>query len=488
MVFYFLAVRPWVEDMNKIACIEIAGNRKVNLSDVKSITCLMNRPAMPIRNITFKYEDSGGHTSDGSGEKPINVDETLGETLKRMKKGESLKDHIRRRGSAAGMNNSKKKNGKQKQKAVSSNNSQTGSKKAVKAAKWKRNTSEQSIPKSALPQSQPSEASSSAELAVRATPPTIVVDDDDEGDLASLKSEKSNRSFRRIKIKNLLQEKLRTSLAFGREPVVEFEFDANEFFGGSDNSDITETQNSHDIIQVPGIEKAVKEEQLEAEIKEEQDAEKEEAEGQPIKSCMKVSTLDESLQSLDRPSLPPLRRRSLDAPPSVPSRRKSFSTEDAKNVFGGLDKDGLSDTTSYSRDDSIASRDGRLRWGSIVIREYSQCLGDNPACSNGVPLQLDWDYRLMDTVLLDEFEKAREPNRQSDNMSLRIPSSYRQALMFKLGYSASEMAAVNRVKQRDQKRRIQTVSRLKYMSFGERVEKMAKVFPAAAAQTAQRAS
>lgn len=472
MVFYFLAVRHWVKDVNKVACIEIAGNRKVNLSDVKSITCLMNRPAMPIRNITFKQEDAASASASikrRGNDGPISMDETLGETLQRLKKGEDLKKHVRRRGATSNVTNNKRH-----QQQPGLQNRKGASSKTPASSRWQRDkakrASEPALSKTSLAETAALESAPAHETVAGAPPSTGVVTDYDTDDVASTKSFKN---FRRGKIKNLLQEKLKTSLTFGREPVIEFDFDANDFFGGSESSDITASQDSYDVFAGP----AAKDEEPEKEEKVKAKEPKEEGpERQNRKSAMKVSTLEESLLVATR-NHPMCRLRTSDTAPVAPPRRRSFATTIDSNDDSS-DSSDLISYPAYPGDDSVvSSRDGRLRWGNIVIREYSQCLGDNPACSNGVPLQLDWDYQLLDIVRLDEFEAAREISRQN-KASLRMPSSYRKALMLKLGYTASDLAAVNRIKIRDQKRRIQTVARLKYMAFGERVENMVKVFPA----------
>ena len=103
MPFYFLAVRPWVNDMKKVACIELAGPNNgsgtlMDLSDVTSVNDLMVKKAIPIRNFTFKYakdlekgEARGGIMVSDFERITGRKDETLGELLEREKAARKLK-------------------------------------------------------------------------------------------------------------------------------------------------------------------------------------------------------------------------------------------------------------------------------------------------------------------------------------------------------------------------------------------------------------
>ena len=493
--------------MEKVACIEIAGNRKVNLSNIESITCLMNRPALPIRNITWKTkEGSEGVTTycdddDNSVEAPIRADETLGETLKRMKKGETLKDAMQRRGSTREGDIGKRRQVAQPKKLPPKQPLQQNKKKAISNTTEMQDDSQSDRKQAAKPKitsKHTRSVTSPPQLPQESLrPPSSAVADGTDAPLSP--SGKDEQGIRQRKIKNRLQEKLRASLSLRREHSIDFEFDANAFFGDAvespEPSQVSEMQGPVDHGRSPALHRTAaavgkKNSYTKKKKRREKDMHESGEQQASVKSCLRRRSSLEPINKTELTAASIRMSSSLDASLAVPDQEGSFSTEDAKKVFGGghnNSRDALCDsaTSMCSEDDSIQSQKvfrPSLRWGSIDIREYSQCLGDNPACAKGVPLQLDWDYTTLGTVSLDDFERVRAPTRESA-MSLRISSSYRQELMFKLGYTASDMAAVNRVKLRDQKRRIQTVARLKYVSFGERMEQMVKIFP-----TAQRAN
>jgi hypothetical protein len=63
----------------------------------------------------------------------------------------------------------------------------------------------------------------------------------------------------------------------------------------------------------------------------------------------------------------------------------------------------------------------------IEIREYSRCLGNNPATTHGPSLSIDWDYSEARTFGLEEYENSRPPRRISSQML--IPGSVRETII-----------------------------------------------------------
>jgi len=212
-----------------------------------------------------------------------------------------------------------------------------------------------------------------------------------------------------------------------------------------------------------------------------------------IRGILKVTT------SYDERS----RRSSEDNPPAMPPRRESFvnleyygaandeeedafdtehdSTESTldfdETKFLGLFADDDKEDDIDKAQDARLSEQTRLRFGIIEVREYTQCLGDNPACSTGPPIQLSWEYQVAERHSVDDFERMRQPERRGD-VSLRIPNPYRQYLLLKLGYTPAELAKANRLKTKAQQQRVQTIARLDYMKYDERVESMTrKIMP-----------
>ena len=63
----------------------------------------------------------------------------------------------------------------------------------------------------------------------------------------------------------------------------------------------------------------------------------------------------------------------------------------------------------------------------IEIREYSRCMGDNPATTHGPSLSLSWQYDVVGTFDVEEYEECRPERRASQQ--LLIPGSIREQIL-----------------------------------------------------------
>jgi hypothetical protein len=69
----------------------------------------------------------------------------------------------------------------------------------------------------------------------------------------------------------------------------------------------------------------------------------------------------------------------------------------------------------------------RVSFNQIEIREYSRCMGDNPATTHGPPLSIDWDYNVAGTYAVDEYEDTRPPRRVSQEFC--VPRAIREDIL-----------------------------------------------------------
>jgi hypothetical protein len=60
----------------------------------------------------------------------------------------------------------------------------------------------------------------------------------------------------------------------------------------------------------------------------------------------------------------------------------------------------------------------KVRFGSVLRRDYDIILGDNPSCLSGVPLTISWDYTEYQPLDVDEYEFSRPPRRNLAEMQL----------------------------------------------------------------------
>lgn len=533
MVFYFMAVKPWVDDVTKVTCIEVRvnGNRKVNLDGVTSLTCLMNRPALPIQCISFKEETPSGSSSMNDGRlAPASPDETLGQTLARLKKEKELAKQQRRQ-SLSASHSSGKTRARRSSLGGSSSGAKTSERRASIKSQSREDTPvhlEETLGESlarmkrgeclddslqrrsfggASYEYHASNKRNKNKKALRrstttdATPASIALnpidDSGPEDEAASLRSYGSSKSSL-SKLRGWKQ-KITTSITGNRPPSdFEMEFDHAAFFGVKDESgsELTESVN-----------------ESEAEtIEEEEETPEERKIIKPMKSCLKVKSQRESIHACRGRDFPKSNPPSPNKAPCRPSSGKPTKIVDVDEVadmresmrldasestcFDDIASDfmkGFEDkvpgsprtlTTCNSDVSEGSQRVGKLKWGPVHLREHAICLGDNPACSTGVPLTLDWRYEQIQPIDLDTFEDCRRGYRQEEG-AVKTSASHRQALLLKLGYNAKQLASAVKAKEQDQKKRIETVARLKYMKFDEKFEKMVRVFPTGKSSSAK---
>jgi hypothetical protein len=94
-------------------------------------------------------------------------------------------------------------------------------------------------------------------------------------------------------------------------------------------------------------------------------------------------------------------------------------------------------------------------FSEITIREYPYILGDNPACSCGAPLSIDWKYQESYTRNLDLFEYTRGDREQKK----KIPVQKRAQILLSMGYSLDEIAAATMMVDEIKKARTDSLKR-----------------------------
>jgi hypothetical protein len=86
-----------------------------------------------------------------------------------------------------------------------------------------------------------------------------------------------------------------------------------------------------------------------------------------------------------------------------------------------------SETSSTRTNPHPTSLPTRVSFDQIEIREYSRCMGDNPATTHGPSLSIDWDYSVAGTYAVDEYEDTRPPRRVSQQMC--VPRAIREDIL-----------------------------------------------------------
>jgi len=80
----------------------------------------------------------------------------------------------------------------------------------------------------------------------------------------------------------------------------------------------------------------------------------------------------------------------------------------------------------------------QVTFGDLTIHEHALKLGDNPACSCGAPLELEWDALSTSTRNLELYEYMRGERRKRSKLA--IPVQKRAKLLLESGYSLDDIA------------------------------------------------
>mmetsp|Transcript_17467 Transcript_17467/g.23337 ORF Transcript_17467/g.23337 Transcript_17467/m.23337 type:complete len:167 (-) Transcript_17467:240-740(-) len=106
-----------------------------------------------------------------------------------------------------------------------------------------------------------------------------------------------------------------------------------------------------------------------------------------------------------------------------------------------------------------------VRFGRVDVREYELTLGDNPSCSNGPPLTLDWSYQnIVNLPLADESEGkfgcigCKDRHR---NNGMGISENKRIELLLAWGHTYEEIMQAEMIKLKHQLLRERTLGNLK---------------------------
>lgn len=104
-------------------------------------------------------------------------------------------------------------------------------------------------------------------------------------------------------------------------------------------------------------------------------------------------------------------------------KSQEFHIKDTKRSWKQLPKPDLQYIRSISlpvteQERVTLAEKKSVKFDAIHFRNYSQTLGDNPSCSYGPPISLDWSYEEGGEVELDEYERERPPRRKLRQMML----------------------------------------------------------------------
>mmetsp|Transcript_14677 Transcript_14677/g.16705 ORF Transcript_14677/g.16705 Transcript_14677/m.16705 type:complete len:194 (+) Transcript_14677:135-716(+) len=92
----------------------------------------------------------------------------------------------------------------------------------------------------------------------------------------------------------------------------------------------------------------------------------------------------------------------------------------AQNPLHSRECDGSSTSSSQCSTSSV-------KFDKVMIREYQLTAGDNPSCSSGVPICLNWQYDNEEEITLDLYETHRGERRAFNEM--KLPAAIRYSIL-----------------------------------------------------------
>ncbi|CAB9497571.1 affinity nitrate transporter 2 [Seminavis robusta] len=112
-------------------------------------------------------------------------------------------------------------------------------------------------------------------------------------------------------------------------------------------------------------------------------------------------------------------------------------------------------STTCSSAAGISSKSRGVRFKNVCIREYEITIGDNPYCSYGVPICLDWNHGDDEVIPIDFFEASHKRRRTARRMLLN--SFQRRDMLWRSGYLLEDIEKAIKANDREKFRRSVTL-------------------------------
>jgi hypothetical protein len=114
--------------------------------------------------------------------------------------------------------------------------------------------------------------------------------------------------------------------------------------------------------------------------------------------------------------------------------------EDSINSVGPCGNNAMGQSKGRSTSSILCKRGRTVKFGTMTVHEFPQVLGDNPACSAGAPLTLDWKPVSQTAMLIDYYEFTRNPRR--NRRGLMENKVVRHNYLLSIGVTMKEIADV----------------------------------------------
>mmetsp|Transcript_34709 Transcript_34709/g.83868 ORF Transcript_34709/g.83868 Transcript_34709/m.83868 type:complete len:650 (+) Transcript_34709:380-2329(+) len=163
-----------------------------------------------------------------------------------------------------------------------------------------------------------------------------------------------------------------------------------------------------------------------------------------------------SVKVLPKPDVPKLQQEQMQRTISM----KAFqSMPDLHEAAAGAD------TVTFQRRHTVGfdeGRSSRVTFDRIIIREHRRTMGDNPSCSYGTPVSLDWEYIQHEDLTLEQYEQLKVNSRIRSGgkprtlRQLHLNHYQRRNILQMEGYTLQQIKAQKRETNKVRKQRDMT--------------------------------
>jgi hypothetical protein len=142
----------------------------------------------------------------------------------------------------------------------------------------------------------------------------------------------------------------------------------------------------------------------------------------------------------------------------------------ANQTRHGIELAQLNSLTASSNALEEPKRANSVTFGQVHMRMYKRCISDNPSCTDGPGVGIDWKYKSVQAVPVDAFEWQSKRQRRSSELVLSRRE--RENMLRDWGYGDKDIAAAVREIKRVKHHRHQTVTNLGVQRMEEVVEEV----------------
>jgi len=150
----------------------------------------------------------------------------------------------------------------------------------------------------------------------------------------------------------------------------------------------------------------------------------------------------------------------------------SYSRIDRKPIKSCMSVRSLNESLHSSFSSSSKKQLSNVSFRSVEIRKYIPTLGDNPSVSQGPPMTLDWEYDTTDPIPIDRYEDEKGVPRTSYEMV--IPRYIREEVLRMHGHSRKEIDETIKEIKKTKKERNDTVQNIKFQQIEYAAERTSR--------------